>query len=141
MGGNKEITCGTCKYTWVYSFQSNPLNFIEQQPIQRQPPQEEPPYERIDNTETTMQDTHETMGVKRYSRIKRLTISSNFMVYLQESDYYVGSKDDIQIYFHKTWVEKIPYFGMMLWRIESMAKNKVWNLIELSEVDLVIGCK
>ena len=42
----------------------------------------------------TIQDTHETIGVRRSSRIERLAIYSDYMVYLQGSEYDVGSKDD-----------------------------------------------
>ena len=62
-------------------------NIIEEQPIQEQPLHEE----QI-NTEPLIQNLNEPIGVRSSTREKKSAMSSDYLVYLQESDFDVGPK-------------------------------------------------
>ena len=48
--------------------------------------------------ESTIQDIHEIVGVRRSSGVKRSIISNDYIVYLQESVYDIRPKDDLNLF-------------------------------------------
>jgi hypothetical protein len=84
----------------------------------------------------------EEVGLRRSSRIIRPATSSDYIVYLQESNFDVGPKDDPNSFsqamsgeYSKLWLQAMNE------EMESMAKNQVWDLVDLPEKAVVIGCK
>ena len=82
------------------------------------------------------------MALRRSTSIKNSAISSDYIVYLQESDYDFRAADDPQ-----TFLQAVNYSNSKLWydamkdEMESMAHNDVWDLAKLSEEVKAIGCK
>ena len=60
---------------------------------------------------------------------KKSAISSDYVVYLQEFDFYEPLM--IQKCFHKRWVAKNQNYGLMLLRMRWVTSNRVWDLVEL----------
>ena len=54
----------------------------------------EPSHEKPTNIEPISQESQELQIIRKSSRARKLTISSDYIVYFQESDYDVGPKDD-----------------------------------------------
>lgn len=64
------------------------------------------------------------------------------MVYLQEFGYDVKSKDNPNSFSQAMSKENsIFWYDATNKEIESMVKNKVWNLVELPKGVFIIGCK
>ena len=67
---------------------------------------------------------------------------SDYVVYLQKSDYNIGAKND-----PKTFSQAISCKESNLWydvmkdEINSVVSNEVWNLVELLDGEKSIGCK
>ena len=81
-------------------------------------------------------------GVQRFSRIRKSAISSDYLVYLQESVFDVGPKDDPSSFSQAmSGSNSTLWFKAMQEEMESMAINKVWDLVELPQGALTIGCK
>ena len=80
--------------------------------------------------------------MRRSTRVKNSSIPSDYVVYLQESDYNIGVEYDLE-----TFSEAISSQKSDLWleamkdEMDSMAFNRVWDLIELPCGVKVIGCK
>lgn len=71
---------------------------------------------------------------KESSKIRRLAISSYYIVYLQEFDYDVGPKDDSNSFSQVTGRENSTlWYDVVKEEIESKAKNKISDLIELPQ--------
>ena len=74
--------------------------------------------------------------------MRKLAIPSDYVVYLQELDYDIGAKND-----PKTFSQAISCKESNLWydamkdKMNSMASNGVWNLVELPDGAKAIGCK
>ena len=82
------------------------------------------------------------MPLKRSTRIKKPAIPSDYVVYLQESNYGFGAADDPQMS-----SQAVNYSNSKLWydtmkdKMESMAHNDVWDLVTLPKRAKAIGCK
>ena len=82
------------------------------------------------------------MPLRRSTRIKKPAIPSDYVVYLQESDYDFGAADDPQMF-----SQAINCSNSKLWydamkdEMESMAHNDVWDLVKLPKGAKAIGCK
>ena len=84
----------------------------------------------------------EDSTLSRSTRAKNLAIPSDYVVYLQESDYNIGAKRDLE-----TFSQALSSKESDLWNeamkdeMDSMASNKVWDLVELPYGVKAIGCK
>ncbi|TQE04994.1 hypothetical protein C1H46_009465 [Malus baccata] len=79
---------------------------------------------------------------RRSTRMKKPAISSDFLCYLQETDYNFGDIDDLV-----TYSDAIKSSQSFLWNnamkeeLESMFKNQVWSLVEPKSHVKPIGCR
>ncbi|KAK4273328.1 hypothetical protein QN277_021753 [Acacia crassicarpa] len=98
---------------------------IVEQPVEQQVPQEE--------NETTL---------RRSTRPRRSAIPSEYVVYLQESDYNVGAEND-PVTFSQAMNcrDSVSWHDAMKDEMNSMASNRVWDLVELPNGAKAIGCK
>ncbi|KAL0462714.1 UNVERIFIED_CONTAM: hypothetical protein Slati_0159000 [Sesamum latifolium] len=96
-----------------------------EQPVGQQAPPE--------NVDTTL---------RRSTRIKRSPIPSDYMVYLQESEFNVGAENDPEM-FSQAMIsrESNLWYDAMKEEMNSMAFNEVWDLVELPDGFKAIGCK
>ena len=75
---------------------------------------------------------HEETTLRRSIRVRNSAIASDYVVYLQESDYNVGIEND-----PKTFSQAIISKDSDLWyeamkaEMDSVASNRVWDLVEL----------
>jgi len=82
------------------------------------------------------------LTLRRSNRIKKPAIPSDYQVYLQESQYDFGVENDPELF-----LQAINSCNSKLWydtmkdELESMANNKVWDLVELPNRIKPIGCK
>ena len=83
----------------------------------------------------------ETM-LRRYKRVRNSSIPSDYVVYLQESNYNIGAEHDpetiSQVISSK---ESELWYEAMKGEMDSMVSNKVWDLVELPYGVKSIGCK
>jgi hypothetical protein len=113
-------------------------NYLEPQSISEQSTHEE----QVQNEPTQPPLNVEEVGLKRSSRIIRPAIPSDYIVYLQESDFDVGPKDDPNSFSQAMSGEhSILWLNVMKEEIESMAKNQVWDLVNLPKGAVAVGCK
>ncbi|RVW74842.1 Retrovirus-related Pol polyprotein from transposon TNT 1-94 [Vitis vinifera] len=102
---------------------SNSAKIVEQ-PVEQRDPQE-----NVDSI------------LRRSIRVRKPAIPSDYVVYLQELDYDIGAKND-----PKTFSQAISCKESNLWydamkdKMNSMASNGVWNLVELPNGAKAIGC-
>jgi hypothetical protein len=80
--------------------------------------------------------------LRRSSRIRKSSIPSDYIVYIQESDFDIGEYDD-PITFSQAMnnMNSSKWYDVMKDEIESMDKNNVWNLVELPHGATAISCK
>ena len=108
--------------------------------IQVPPPQEE--QVNIEFTAPNPQNMDETVELRRSSRVKRPAISDDYFVYLLESDFDVGHNDDPISFSHAISGNNSTFwYEAMKEEMESMAKNQVWEIVELPKEVKVVGCK
>ena len=94
------------------------------------------------NQGSQVQDVAITTPVRRSTRERRSAIPPDYLVYIGEQDYNIGSVTD-----PITYAEAISCPQSELWldamrdEIQSMRHNGVWELIELPEGHRPIGCK
>ena len=82
------------------------------------------------------------MSLRRSTRIKKPVISSDYVVYLQESVYDFGAADDPQVFSQAVNCSNSKlWYDAMKDEMESMAHNDVWDLVKFSEGAKVIECK
>ncbi|KAL0415524.1 UNVERIFIED_CONTAM: Retrovirus-related Pol polyprotein from transposon TNT 1-94 [Sesamum latifolium] len=93
-----------------------------------QPVDQQAPPENVDAT------------LRRSTRIKRSPISSDYMVYLQESEFNVGAENDPET-FSQAMIsrESNLWYDAMKEEMNSMAFNEVWDLVELPDGFKAIG--
>lgn len=89
-----------------------------------------------------MQNQDEILGIRRSLRIRKPAISSNYVVYLQESNICVGL-DNNPSSFSQAIEGKNSSFGYdaMKEEMESIAKNQVLDLVELPDGHTAVGYK
>ena len=89
-----------------------------------------------------VQDVAITTPVRRSTRERRSAIPPDYLVYIGEQDYDIGSVTD-----SITYEEAVSCPQSKLWldamrdEIQSMRHNGVWELVELPEGHRPIGCK
>ena len=80
--------------------------------------------------------------LRRSTRVKRSAISSDYMVYLQESDYNIGAENDPETFAQAMSCEKSRlWYNAMMDEMDSMNNNDVWDLVELPNGKRPIQCK
>ena len=93
---------------------------------------------------TNEQMVEDLLGValRRSQRERRSAISNEYVVYLQESDFDIGSSKD-PISFSQTLesVDSTKWMNAMKDELKSMDQNEVWDLVELLEGYKKVGCK
>jgi hypothetical protein len=116
----------------------NQNDCLEPQLISEQPTYEE----QVQNEPTQPPPNEGEVGLRRSSRISRPAIPSDYVVYLQESDFDVGPKDDPKSFSQAMSGDNSTFwFNAMKEEMESMAKNQVWDLVDLPKGAVAIGCK
>ena len=89
-----------------------------------------------------MQDVAITTPVRRSTRERRSAIPPDYLVYIGEQDYDIGSVADPM-----TYAEAVSCPQSELWldamkdEIQFMRHNGVWELVKLPENHRPIGCK
>ncbi|XP_077222160.1 uncharacterized protein LOC143856003 [Tasmannia lanceolata] len=112
---------------------------MEDGPIDGLPPQVDVV---IENANQNPQEVEDVVAPRRSSRIRKPAISSYYIVYLQEVDQECANDGD-----PLTFSQAMSGEDSNLWHeamrdeLESMAKNQVWDLVELPKGANAIGCK
>ena len=89
---------------------------------------------------TSLEDIGATL--RRSTRTKRSTIPSNYVVYLQESDYNIRAGNDPEFFSQAISSKKSElWYNSMKDEMSSMRCNDVWDLVELPNGAKAIGCK
>jgi len=74
--------------------------------------------------------------------VRKIVIPSDYIVYLQESNYNFGTKNDPETFDQAmSCNESNLWYNAMKDKMNSMQSNKVWNLVELSNGVKDIGIK
>ncbi|RVW50569.1 Retrovirus-related Pol polyprotein from transposon TNT 1-94 [Vitis vinifera] len=80
--------------------------------------------------------------LRRSTRTKRSVIPSDYVVYLQESDYNIGAENDPESFSQAmSCKESELWYNAMKDEMSSMRCNDVWDLVELLNGVKTIGCK
>jgi hypothetical protein len=96
----------------------------------------------VESASQILHNVDETVELRRSSRVRRPSISGDYYVYLLESDFDVGPKNDPISFSHAMSNENSKFwYNAMIEEIESMAKNQVWEIVELPQGVKAIGCK
>jgi hypothetical protein len=118
--------------------QGNHFDPPDPQPVLEQPTH----IEQVQNESTLPLQNAEEVELRKSFRIGRPTISTDYVVYLQEFDFGVGPKDDPNMFSQAMSGDNSTlWFDAMKEEMESMAKNQVWDLVDLSKGVVAIGCK
>lgn len=89
---------------------------------------------------TSSEDIGTTL--RRSARTKRSAIPSDYVVYLQESDYNIGAENDPESFSQAmSCKESELWYNAMKDEMSSMKCNDVWDLVELPNGVKTIGCK
>jgi len=74
--------------------------------------------------------------------MRKPEFSNDYIVYLQESDFDIGPKDD-PTSFSQVMSDgySIFWYDAMKEEMKSIAKNKFWDLVELTKESVAIGYK
>ena len=141
----KEIREPLMVPLYTENLNANQLNsheLLEEQQVEEPPPLDVPHEEQPTLPEPIVERAPEQMEVRKSSRVRKPAISSDYVVYLQESDYDIGLKDDPCSFSQAMSGENSTlWYDAMKEEMESMAKNKVWNLVELPKGVSTIGSK
>ena len=80
--------------------------------------------------------------LRRSSRVRKSAIPSDYVVYLQETDYMSGlNQDPISFSEAMSHTDSEKWSDAMKDELNSMANNQVWDLVELLEGFRAVGCK
>ena len=89
---------------------------------------------------TSLEDNSATL--RRFTRTKRSAIPSDYVVYLQESNYNRGTENDPKSFSQAMSCKELElWYNAMKDEMSSMRCNDVWDLVELPNGAKVIGCK
>ncbi|RDX89579.1 hypothetical protein CR513_28685, partial [Mucuna pruriens] len=73
---------------------------------------------------------HTTLRISH--RVKNSEIPSDYIVYLQESNYNIEAKNDLETFSQAMSSEESNlWYNVMKVEMDSMASNHAWNLVEL----------
>ena len=102
---------------------------IVEQPIEQQVDQQIP------------QENDEAI-LRRSTRVRKSVIPNNYIVYLQELDYNILVENDPEAFSQAmSSKESNSWYRAMKKEMNSMASNRVWDLVELPDGIKAIGCK
>ena len=102
---------------------------IVEQPIEQQVDQQIPQ----ENDEATL---------RRSTRVRKSSIPNDYIVYLQELDYNIGAENDPETFSQAmSSKESNSWYNAMKEEMNSMASNRVWDLVELPDGIKANGCK
>ena len=93
---------------------------------------------------TNEQMVKEPQGItlRRSQRERRSAISDEYVVYLQKSDFDIGSsKDSISFPQALESVDSTKWMNAMKDELKSIDQNEVWDFVELPEGYKKVGCK
>ncbi|RVW27457.1 Retrovirus-related Pol polyprotein from transposon TNT 1-94 [Vitis vinifera] len=97
-------------------------------------------FEQQVESHTSSEDIGATL--RRSARTKRSAIPSDYVVYLQESDYNIGAENDPESFSQAmSCKESELWYNSMKDEMSSMRCNDVWDLVELPNGVKTIGCK
>lgn len=122
--------------------QYNVPNNIEEQKNKHLQQEELHPEQPINVVEPANLGASKTVGVRRSSSTRRNVISSDYVVYLQESDYDIRLKQD-----HASYSQAMNREDFLFWynamkeEMESMVKNNVYKLVLLPKGVSIVGSK
>ncbi|KAL6329425.1 hypothetical protein AAG906_018064 [Vitis piasezkii] len=89
---------------------------------------------------TSLEDNGATL--RRSTRTKRLAILSDYVVYLQKSNYNIKAENDLDFFSQAmSCKESELWYNAMKDEMSSMRCNNVWDLVELPNGAKAIGCK
>lgn len=75
------------------------------------------------------------------TRIKRSRTSNHYEAYLQELDYNVGAKNDPKTFSQDMSSNNLNLlYNAMKYEMDSMTSNQLWDLVELFNGVMSIGC-
>ena len=81
-------------------------------------------------------------ALRRSTRERKLAIPSDYVVYLQESNFNIGAINDPETFSQPmNNKESNLWFDAMKNEMNLMASNGVWDLVELPNGARAIGCK
>ncbi|KAL4361061.1 hypothetical protein GQ457_04G024470 [Hibiscus cannabinus] len=103
-------------------------------------------HENLEITEQPVEqhDPQENVGstLRRSSRERKSAISSDYVVYLLESDYNIGAENDPESFSQAmSCNESKLWYDAMKDEMNSMKNNEVWDLVLLPDGVKAIGCK
>jgi hypothetical protein len=134
----QELTNAPLSKGRLTMFKEIQTDCLEPQSILEQSTHEE----QVHNEPTQHPPNEEEIGLRRSSRIIRPAISSDYIVYFQESNFDIGPKDDQNSFSQAMSGEHSAlWLKAMKEEIESMVKNQVWDLVDLLEKVVAVGCK
>ena len=82
------------------------------------------------------------LTLRRSTRVRRLTILDDYIVYLKELDDDLGVENDLITFSHAmNCKESDLRFNAMKDEMDSMATNGVWDLVKLPNGAKAVGCK
>jgi hypothetical protein len=124
---------------------------VDQPPIIEIPQNADIPVDQIDhqmpeNDEQLVEqhDPQENVDstLRRSTRTRKPAIPSDYIVYLQESDYSIGLENDPENFAQAmSCKESNLWYDAMIDEMNSMKNNGVWDLVELPNGVKPIGCK
>ena len=88
------------------------------------------------------QNENVEIPLRRSTRERKSALSSDYLVYLQESDCDINIEDDPVTFSQAMSGNKSTFwYNAMKDELNSMASNQVWDLVELPKGVKAIGCK
>jgi len=110
----------------------NPVDQVDHQI----PENDEQPGEQHDLQENV------DVALRRSTRVRKSIIPSDYIIYLQESDYHIGAENDPETFDQvMSCKESNLWYDAIKDEMNSMQSNSVWNLVELPNRAKAIGCK
>ena len=85
---------------------------------------------------------HEETTLKRFIRVINSAIPSDYVLYLQESNYNIGAEHDPKTFSHAISSKELDlWYNAMKDEMDFMASNRVWDFFELPYGVKIVGCK
>ena len=123
----------------IISPDSHQDSTIQKAPVVNEPHHEDIP---IDPVIQHPQQKNVDITLIRSTRERRLAISSDYIVYLQESNFDISAKDNPIMFSQAMGGSKSTlWYNAMQDEMDSMAHNQVQDLVELPKEEKIIGCK
>ena len=102
----------------------------------------EEPSHQVTNSHMTDANEPQEIVVRKSQRERRSTILNDYVVYLQESDFYIRINEDPVSYSQAiNSVESNKWIDAMKDELKSIKQNNIWDLVKLPENCKRVGCK